>query len=425
VANWQDRENPNAGGAEEHLHQVFGRLVGRGHRVTLLCSGWPGAAPRAELDGIRVHRTGGRYTFNLAAPLYYEGHLRDEPFDVSVEDLNKVPILAPRWAAAPVHLLLVHHLFGATAIRDANPLLGIATWLFERIIPAVYRGLPCVAVSDSTRADLARRGLDPARVAVIRNGVELEGLGPAAARFPDPTIVYLGRLQRYKRIDLVLQAVARLRGTGANVRMVVAGKGDARAHLEETVRRLEIGDRVHFAGFVPDEGKRELLSRSWVHALTSPKEGWGITSIEASACGTPTVASDSPGLRETVRHGETGLLVPHGDVEALAAALEGALEPANRDRMGRAARDMAQQYTWEGVADAFEDLLNGLARGLRRTVPTGRPLAPRGPRVAPHEGVAGRLTCGDAHETLEARSRSRTHPPESRNGDSDTRCPHG
>ena len=360
--NWQDRENPNAGGAEEHLHQVFGRLAGRGHRVTLLCSGWPGAAPGSELDGIRVHRTGGRYTFNLAAPAYYESHLGDESFDVSVEDLNKVPMLAPRWARAPVHLLLVHHLFGATAFKEANPLLATATWLFERIVPSVYRGLPCVAVSDGTREDLVRRGLDPARLAVIRNGVELEGLGPAATRYPDPTVVYLGRLKRYKRVDLVLQAIARLRGRGTNVRMIVAGKGDARAHLEGTARRLGMRDSVHFAGFVPGEEKRELLSRSWVHALTSPKEGWGITSIEASACGTPTVASDSPGLSETVRHGETGFLVPHGDVEALAAALAAALEPANRDRLGGAAHEMAQQYSWEGVTDAFEDLLRGLTR---------------------------------------------------------------
>ena len=360
VVHWQDRENPNAGGAEEHLHQVFGRLVDRGHRVTLLCSGWPGAAPTAELDGMRVHRTGGRYTFNLTVPVHYERHLGDQAFDISVENLSKVPMLAPRWARAPVHLLLVHHLFGATAFREANPLLATATWLSERIIPAVYRGLPCVAVSNGTREDLIRRGLDPARIAVIRNGVELEGLGPATVRFPEPTVLYLGRLKRYKRVDLVLRAVARLRRRGIAVRMIVAGKGDARAQLEETARRLGIGESVHFAGFVPEKRKRELLSRSWVHVLTSPKEGWGITSIEASACGTPTVASDSPGLRETVRDGETGILVPHGDQDALAAALERALHPVNRDRMGSAAHDMAQRYSWERVTDAFADLLRGL-----------------------------------------------------------------
>lgn len=370
VVNWQDRENPQGGGAEEHLHQVFGRLARRGHRVTLLCSGWKGCAPTAELDGIEVHRTGGRYTFNLAAPLYCQRHLQDPAFDVAVEDLNKVPMLAPVWAGARADLLLVHHLFGATAFREANPLLATATWLFERIIPVAYRGLPCVAVSQSTLEDLGRRGLDPSRIAVIRNGVELDGLGPAATRFADPTVVYLGRLKRYKRVDLVLAAVARLREGGTRVKMIVAGKGDARPALEDTARRLGIEDSVHFAGFVPDEQKRELLSRSWVHALTSPKEGWGITSIEASACGTPTVASNSPGLRETVRHGETGLLVPHGDVDALAAALGRTLQPETRDRMGRAARTMAERYTWDGVADAFEELLFSVAAaGGRRPGP--------------------------------------------------------
>ena len=360
VVNWQDRRNSNAGGAEEHLHQVFGRLVARGHHVTLLCSGWKGAEDSLDLDGMRVLRAGGRYTFNIAAPLCYGARLAGEPFDVVVEDLNKVPILAPRWVEARTRLLLVHHLFGPTAFQEANPVLASATWLFERIIPSVYRGLDCVAVSESTRDDLVRRGLDPDRIEVIRNGVDLEGLGPARERFQEPTVVFLGRLKRYKRVDLVLQAVARLRDRGLDVRMVVAGRGDARGALERTARRLRIADRVRFAGFVPDEEKRELLSRSWVHALTSPREGWGIASIEASACGTPTVASDSPGLRETVRDGETGVLVPHGDVDALATALARVMEPATRDRMGGAARAMSRQYTWQGVATAFEDLLHRL-----------------------------------------------------------------
>ena len=366
VVNWQDRHNANAGGAEEHLHQVFGRLAARGHRVTLLCSGWRGARPELEVDGIRVLRAGGRYTFNIAAPLCHARHLADEHFDVVVEDLNKVPMLATRWVEARARLLLVHHLFGATAFREANTALASATWLFERIIPAVYRGIDCVAVSESTRDDLVHRGLDPDGISVIRNGVDLDGLGPAAERFPEPTVVFLGRLKRYKRVDLVLQAVRRLRDRGMSIRMIVAGKGDARDALERTAHGLGIQDRVRFAGFVPDEEKRELLSRSWVHALTSPKEGWGIASIEASACGTATVASDSPGLRETVRDGETGILVPHGDVDALAAALARVMEPPTRDRMGIAAREMARQYTWEGVAAAFEDLLAGLVAKARK-----------------------------------------------------------
>ena len=363
VVNWQDRRNPAAGGAEEHLHQVFGRLARRGHRVTLLCSGWASGSRTEDIDGIRVHRTGGRYTFNVAAPLYCGRHLSDERFDVVVEDLNKVPMLATRWADAPSRLLIVHHLFGATAFREANVALASATWLFERIIPSVYRGLPCIAVSRSTRDDLIRRGLEASDITVIRNGVALDDLGPAANRFADPTVAYLGRLKKYKRVDLVLRAVALLRDRGMGVKLIVAGKGDARQALEETARGLGILDRVRFAGFVPDDEKRDILAGSWVHALTSPKEGWGIASVEASACGTATVASDSPGLRETVRHGETGLLVPHGDVEALADALARVLEPVTRDRMGRAARVMAERFSWDGVADAIEELVRSLAEG--------------------------------------------------------------
>lgn len=363
VVNWQDRHNPAAGGAEVHLHQVFGRLAERGHRVTLLCSGWRGARERTlDVDGIRVHRTGRRYSFNLAAPLHYARHLRDETFDIVVEDLNKVPLLAPHWVRARARCLLVHHLFGATAFREANPVLAGATWLLERIIPDAYRGLPCVAVSESTREDLVRRGLDGADITVIRNGVELDRLFPAASRFDEPTVVYLGRLKRYKRVDLALHAVARLAGRGIDVRMIVAGRGDARSRLERTAGELGIRDRVRFAGFVSESDKAELLSRSWVHVLTSPKEGWGITSVEASACGTPSVVSDSPGLRETVRHGETGFIVPHGDVEALAGALERVMGPARRDRMGRAARELAEEFSWDRVADSVEGFLESLAR---------------------------------------------------------------
>ena len=138
VLNWQDRLNPQAGGAETHLHEIFGRLAGRGHQVTLLVSGWAGAAARDEVDGMEVHRAGGRYTFSLAAPAYYRRRLRSSTFDVIVEDLNKVPLLSPLWAGPPV-VLLVHHLFGITAFQEASPPLAAATWLLERPLGRVYR----------------------------------------------------------------------------------------------------------------------------------------------------------------------------------------------------------------------------------------------------------------------------------------------
>src|SRR5690606_5353580 len=92
IVNWQDRENPQAGGAEIHLHEIFGRLAASGHQVTLLCGGWPGAPARVSLDGIDVHRVGTRYTFPALARRYYREQLAGAGHDVLVEDINKVPL---------------------------------------------------------------------------------------------------------------------------------------------------------------------------------------------------------------------------------------------------------------------------------------------------------------------------------------------
>ena len=150
VVNWQDLANPQSGGAEVHLHEIFGRLARRGHDVTLLCSGFPGAQAATSADGMRILRTGGRHSFTLAAAPYYRRHLARERFDVVVEDLNKVPLFTPYWVRRPL-VVLVHHLFGATAFREASAPFAAATWLLERPIPLVYRGLPAQAVRIRSR----------------------------------------------------------------------------------------------------------------------------------------------------------------------------------------------------------------------------------------------------------------------------------
>jgi glycosyltransferase involved in cell wall biosynthesis len=368
VLNWQDLANPQSGGAEIHLHEIFGRLAARGHEVTLLCSGWPGARPRAESDGMRIHRAGGRNTYSLAAPRYFRRHLAGHPWDVVVEDLNKVPLFTPYWVRRPL-VLLVHHLFGATAFREASAPFAAATWLLERPIPLAYRGMPAQAVSESTADDLATRGLRRQDIRVIHNGVDLGFFQPAPSvpRAAEPTFLSVGRLRRYKRIDHVIQAVARLKDAGRFVRLRIAGRGPDEARLRETVMRLGVGALVSFEGFVSEEAKRDLMRRAWATVQASPKEGWGITNVEAAACGTPTIASDSPGLRESVVHGQTGFLYPHGDVEALAAAIERlAADRARVEALGAGALAFAQGFTWDRATELTEAHLAEVAEAAVR-----------------------------------------------------------
>jgi glycosyltransferase involved in cell wall biosynthesis len=364
LVNWRDRTHPEAGGAEVHLHEIFGRLAACGHEVHLLTSGYAGAAPHQTLDGMAVHRVAGAYGFAVAGRRAFAGLARSLRPDVAVEDVNKLPLYLPGLFRGPF-VLLVPHLFGTTAFREAPWPMAAAVWAAERPMPWGYRRAAVHAISGSTRDDLVRRGFAPGAIRVIYPGVDAARYtpDPAVARAPRPTFLYVGRLKRYKGLDTALRAMAALRrGALPGAELLLAGEGSDRGRLEALAAREGAG--ATFLGYVSEERKLELYRRAWAVVFPSPKEGWGITNLEAAACGTPAVASDSPGLRESVRDGETGLLVPHGDAAALAAALgDLARDAARRAALGRGARGFAESLSWERAARETEAHLEEAVAG--------------------------------------------------------------
>jgi len=359
VVNWLDRENPQAGGAEVHLFELFRRVVERGHDVTLVASGWPGAPADAVLDGIRVVRAGGRHSFALKGRPAVRRVLRAAPHDLVVEDINKLPLYLPLVTALPVYVI-VPHLFGTTAFREASWPVAGAVWFGERPIPLVYRRSAFHAISESTRDDLVGRGVRLEAIQIIYPEVDADRYttDPEGRRTPAPTFVYVGRLKRYKGLDIALRAAAMAARTVPGLEFLIAGSGDDRPRLERLAADLGLQERVRFLGFVSEAEKLSLLRSSWAHVFPSPKEGWGIANVEAAACGTPAIASDSPGLRESVLNGETGILVPHNDPEAMANAmrrLSGDVRLVNR--LGDAGRRFASSLSWDRAAELTEQHL--------------------------------------------------------------------
>jgi len=360
AVNWQDAGNPQAGGAEIHLHEIFGRLARRGHDVALLCGGWRGASPRVIGDDMEIHRVGTRHTFPFLARRYYADVLAKRGEHVLIEDINKVPLFTPRWGAPRV-MALVPHLFGGTAFQEAAAPVATAVWLAERPLARVYRDVPFEAISVSTADDLAERGIPRQAIRVIHPGVRSDHFTPdASVRDAAPSFVYLGRLKRYKGVDLVIRAFARVARRDATLQ--IAGTGDYRPALERLAGSLDLGGRVSFLGFIPEEQKLSLLRRAWALVFASPKEGWGMTNLEAAACQTPVIASDSPGLRESVIHDETGILVPHGDRAAMVAAMDRiASSPELVRTMGERGRRFAEGFTWDRAAAETERHLMEIA----------------------------------------------------------------
>jgi glycosyltransferase involved in cell wall biosynthesis len=358
VVNWQDRENPLAGGAEIHLFEIFSRLAAGGHRVRLVCSGWAGSAPTAIVDGIEVTRRGDRHTFTLVGRSAVRQALRAERPDILVEDINKLPLFLSGLTTAPLYVI-IPHLFGDAIFHEAALPTASLVWLAERPIPRAYRRAAFHAISESTGADLAHRGVARDRIRVIHPGVDAVRHSPeAGARSSTPSFLYLGRLKRYKGVEVAIRALAVARRTRSDLILDIAGTGDDRSRLEGIARDLDLLEAVRFHGFVSEADKLGLLRSTWANLFPSPKEGWGITIVEAAACGTPSLASDSPGLRDSVRHGETGYLVPHGDVNALAGRmLELASDPGQVAALGRKGREFAQALTWERAAEETENHL--------------------------------------------------------------------
>jgi len=347
--NWRDIRNPAAGGAELHLQEVAKRLVQEGFACYQYAHAFPGCLSVEVVDGVEIHRTGNAFLFNYTALAGLRGWIRRHRIDVVIDDSNKIPFLLPWISPVPV-VARFHHLFGRAIFRETNPLSALYVFLFESLIGPAYRGVPVITVSPSTRVELEAKGLRDITLAV--NGVDRARYRPMpdVRRIPY-RIAHVGRLMRYKNIDTLLRAVAILRKTIPDVRLVIGGDGNYREALERLSRELAIEDIVDFRGYISGEDKIRLYNEASVFVNPSLKEGWGLTSIEANACGTPVVAADAPGLRDSVRHGETGLRVPPLDAAAFATAIASILEsPAIAARLSAGALEWAAAHDWDGTS---------------------------------------------------------------------------
>jgi len=365
--NWNDLKNPYAGGAEVHLEELLRRLVTMGHGVTLFCSGWKGCTPDETVEGVRIVRRGNRYNFNLIARRHLRRLARSERFDILVEDINKIPFYTPLYLRMP-RLVVVPHLFATTVFQEINFLLGTYIFLAERPLTWVYRNNHFNVISESTADDMAARGVPRDQISIIHCGIDRSVYfrDPAVVKYAQPTVLYLGRIKKYKSIQHVIMALKQVRRSLPDARLIVVGTGDYVEPLRSLAESLQLTDAVEFSGFVSQREKVERMRRSHVAVLPSLKEGWGLTNIEANACGTAVVAANSPGLRDSVDHGVSGYLYEYGRIDELAQSLLAILRDNQlRTKLETGGVEWAARFDWDAAAQKFEALLNKILGGER------------------------------------------------------------
>jgi glycosyltransferase involved in cell wall biosynthesis len=368
---WRDTGHPQGGGSEAYLQRIGAQLAQSGVDVTLRTARYAGAARNETVDGVKINRAGGTNSIYIWAGLAMVlariglGPLRKARPDVVIDTQNGLPFLA-RLAYGRRVVVLVHHCH-RELWPVAGPVKGRFGWFVEsRLSPWLHRRNQYVTVSLPSARDLTDLGVDAARIAVVRNGLDE---APAETlelrRSATPRIAVLSRLVPHKQIEDALTALAELRPRIPGLHLDIVGGGWWHDRLVDHARLLGVSDAVTFHGHIDDVAKHEVLQRSWVHVLPSCKEGWGLAVTEAAQHGVPTIGyRSSGGLTDSIVDGVTGLLVD--DHAEMVVGIERLLtDPVLRDQLGSKAQARSAEFSWRQSADAMHEVLEAMLAGER------------------------------------------------------------
>ena len=368
VVAWRDLEHPDAGGSEIHLHEILRRWAAAGLDVALLTGRVPGGPRRVERAGYTVLRAGGPLGSLVTTPR----RARRQPADATVEVWHGINFCGPLWIRGP-RVAIAHHVHRPEfSYVLPRPAAWAARHQEGTLSPRLYRGTPLVTLSEPARAAFVDLGFDPAAITVVPPGVDAR-FSPGGERSPTPLVLTVARLWPQKRIDRLIDVMARLRTGQPQAELVVVGDGPCRPELE--ARATASGARVRFTGTVSDARLVDLYRSAWVLASASFGEGWGMTITEAAACGTPAVVSVNTGHRQAVVDGTTGLLAD--DEDGLVDGLDRVLsDGVLRHRLGSAATAHARGFGWDRAARAVLDVVAADAHRRVRAPQRARRSAP-------------------------------------------------
>jgi glycosyltransferase involved in cell wall biosynthesis len=301
-----------------------------------------------------VVRDGGKYSVYLKARRFVRRHLSE--FDVIVDEINTVPFQIRKTARGKPVLAMIHQLAKEIWFYETRfPISVLGYFALEPLWLRGYRGFPIVTVSESTRQDLLHLGFE--HVHIVYNGTGATPLEKPGKKDFHPVLIFLGRLVRCKLPNHAIEAFVKVKEIFPNAELWILGDGYLRTKLEK-----DAVDGVRFFGRVSNEKKFDLLTRAHLLLAPSVREGWGISVIEANAMGTPAVGYDVPGLRDSILHGRTGILVEPMNTQALADAVTQILRnPMTIGALSRNALARSKTFSWDDSAKKFQSILETIS----------------------------------------------------------------
>jgi len=352
ILSWRGPGHPNAGGAELSTHEHAKAWVKAGHSVTLFTSYFRGGKREEFIDGVKIIRKGyGVFGVQIAAFIWYifGKHMK---FNLVVDQFHGIPFFTPLYVRIK-KLAFIHEV--AKEVWWFNPwpvpfnlIPAVIGTLFERFIFTIlYRKIPFMTVSESTKKELVKWGIPKGNITIIHNGASV--INVKVQKENRNTAIYLGVLTKDKGIEDVIKVFDLINRRDSSWQFWIVGKGNPGYLncLNRKIRKFNLGSKIRFWGFVDQKKKFELLARAHILINPSIREGWGLVNIEANSVGTPVVAYNVPGCKDSVKNGFSGLLSEGGNIGALVSnTIKLVCSKREYNRIQKNAISWGKRFSW-------------------------------------------------------------------------------
>lgn len=353
ILNWRDRKNPKAGGAEVVTEEIAARWVEWGHQVTLFTASFPDALPEETINGVQIIRRGSQATVHWKAFRHYRKHWRGY-FDVVIDEINTIPFFTPLYVKnGERRFSYFNQLCREIWFYEAPvpKLLAVFGYVLEPLYLRPYRKLPALTISDSTKQDLNKLKIWDVQVFPI--ATELLPLDTLPAKAEAGRFIFVGRQVPSKRVHHIIEAIALVKPHYPQIKLDIVGAGDDKYidKLKKQTALLGLEEQIIFHGRVPQARKHQLMQEANAILVTSVREGWGLIVTEANMLGTPAIVYNVPGLRDSVRHYQTGLITNNNNPATLANLMLTLIEqPELQIRLALNSLSWAKELNWQRTA---------------------------------------------------------------------------
>lgn len=364
VLGWRGPKHPNAGGAEQVVHEHCKGWIEAGHSVTLFASRFSGSKEKETVDGVEVIRKSFQYWGVQISAFFWYVFKKDNKFDLVIDQFHGIPFFTPLYVRSK-KLALIQEIAGKVWLKNDLPvpfnwIIGLIGYIGEPLLFLFYKRTPFMTGSKSAKIQLIKKGIPSKNIQIINHGVVIKRPKNLPEKEKTKTIIYLGAITRDKGIEDVLKTFSILSKKG-NYRFWIVGKASKQYKelIKTLLEKYSISGRTRYFGFVDDKTKFKLLAKA--HVLINPSilEGWGLVNIEANAMGTPVVAYKSPGLVDSVKDGQSGIICKMNTPECMANEIYNLLENNQLyEKLQKGAIAWSKQFSWKKSKQESLTLIN-------------------------------------------------------------------